>query len=141
MTKLSDVVDNYFGVEVADPYRWLENTDDPAVREWIEEQNRRTRSRLDAIACRDEIADRLRTLWNYPRATAPFCRGGRYFWSENDGLQNQNVYYMSNAPLVDGVSVLDVNTLAADGVVALSVLSVSPCGRYIGYGISKCGSD
>ena len=141
MTKLSDVVDNYFGVEVADPYRWLENVDDPAVREWIEEQNRRTRSRLDAIACRDELADRLRTLWNYPRATAPFCRGGRYFWSENDGLQNQNVYYMGNMPFADGVPVLDVNTLAADGVVALSVLSVSSCGRYIGYGISKCGSD
>src|SRR5438093_784572 len=86
-----DVVDDYHGVKVADPYRWLEELDSAETHAWIEAENAATFSFLGAIPERQKIRERLTKLWNYERYGVPFKEGGRYFFFRNDGLQNQNV--------------------------------------------------
>src|SRR5437879_12623641 len=88
-----DVVDDYHGTKVADPYRWLEDPDAPATRAWIEAQNRLTETYLAAIPARERIRERLRRLWDHPKSGAPFHNAGRYFFFKNDGLQNKSVLY------------------------------------------------
>jgi len=136
-----DVVDDYHGTDVADPYRWLEDPDSAETSAWVEAQNKLTFGYLEGLAARKIITDRLTTLWNYERFTSPYRKGKRYFWSRNDGLQNQSVIY--TAPTFDGDPkvVLDPNTLSADGTVALSGMSVSPNGKLVAYGLSSSGSD
>src|SRR5882672_606175 len=89
----SDVVDDYHGTRVPDPYRWLEDPDSPETRAWIEAQNRLTAAYLAQIPARDGILRRLTQLWDYPKFGAPFHKGGRYFFFKNEGLQNQAVLY------------------------------------------------
>ena len=112
-------VDDYHGVKVADPYRWLEDLDSPQTRAWVEAQNRVTSAYLAAIPEREPVRKRLTELWNYERYGVPVQQGGRYFFTRNDGLQNQNVLYrvdeLGGAPQV----VLDPNTLSHDGTIAL----------------------
>ena len=136
-----DVVDVHHGVTVADPYRWLEDADSAATREWIDAQNRLTRSILDAVPERAELTARLTELWNYERYGLPERHGERWFVTRNDGLQNQAVLYkldsLDGAPQV----LLDPNTLSADGTVALSGLEFSHDGRYLAYGVADGGSD
>ena len=86
-----DVVDDYHGTKVPDPYRGLEDPDAPATRGWIEAENRLTESYLAAIPARERIRERLKRLWDYPKFGAPFHKAGRYFYFKNDGLQNQPV--------------------------------------------------
>ena len=94
-SKKVEVVDDYFGTKVADPYRWLEDETSAETKAWIEEQNRVTFGYLDKIPYREKLKARLTQLYNYPRISAPFRRGDTYFFTKNDGLQNQSVYLHS----------------------------------------------
>ena len=140
-TKKIDQQDNYHGTVVADPYRWLEDANSAETREWVESQNTLTQSVLGQIPGREAIRQRLTKLWNYERYSVPYQEGGRYFYSRNDGLQNQSVLY-SMAKLGDTPRVLlDPNKLALDGTVALAGTAVSPDGKLLAYGTAASGSD
>jgi prolyl oligopeptidase len=136
-----DVSDNYHGTPVPDPYRWLEDVDAPDTRAWVEAQNRVTFAWLEAIPQRDAIRRRLTALWDYPRYGVPVKKGGRYFYSKNDGLQNQAVLYWQAALTAEPREVLDPNRLSPDGTVALSTTAWSNDGRLLAYGTSASGSD
>ncbi len=139
--KKVDQVDDYHGTKVADPYRWLENPDSEDSRAWIEAQNKLTFSFLDQIPERTKIKERLTKLWNFEKYLPPFKEGGRYFYYKNDGLQNQNVLYVTDT--LDGTPrvLLDPNTLSAKGTVALSGLAISHDGKLMAYSLSSAGSD
>jgi prolyl oligopeptidase len=139
--KKIDQVDDYHGTKVTDPYRWLENPDSTESRAWIEAENKITFPYLESLPHREELKERLTTLWNYTRYTAPFKRGGKYFYSKNDGLQNQSVLYVTDMPSKPGKVLLDPNTFSKDGTVALAGLAVTDDGMTLAYGISKAGSD
>jgi len=142
-TQKGDRTDEYHGVRVPDPYQWLENDvrEDAKVSEWVEAQNKVTFGFLQAIPERESIKDLVTRLWNYERYSAPSKVGGRYFWSRNDGLQNQSVFFVAENLADEGRILLDPNTMSADGTVALSGMSVSECGRLLAYGIAEAGSD
>ena len=133
--------DDYHGVAVADPYRWLEDANSEETHAWVEAQNKLTQSYLAQIPRREAIKQRLTQLWNFERFSVPFKEGGRYFYSRNDGLQNQSALYTMKALSDTPRLLLDPNTLAADGTVALAGLAVSPNGKYLAYSISASGSD
>jgi prolyl oligopeptidase len=137
----SNTVDDYHGTKVADPYRPLEDPDAPATRTWIDEENRLTRSFLDAIPERKEIETRLTALWNYERYSPPAKSGGRYFFTKNDGLQNQSPLYVLDRLDGEPRLLLDPNALSTDGTVSLAGRSVSHDGRLLAYGTSSSGSD
>ena len=137
----SDVVDDYHGTRVPDPYRWLEDPDSPESRAWIEAQNRLTAAYLAEIPARGAIRERLTKLWNYPKYGAPFRKAHRYFFFMNDGLQNQSVLYKQASLTADPETLVDPNLLSEDGTVALSTLAVSDDGRLLAYGTSASGSD
>ncbi|MCI0523804.1 MAG: prolyl oligopeptidase family serine peptidase, partial [Acidobacteria bacterium] len=139
--KKVDQIDDYHGVKVADPYRWLEDPDSADSRGWIEAQNKLTFSFLDKIPERAKIKDRLTRLWNYEKYGPPFKEGGRYFYFKNDGLQNQNVLYTLKSLDGEPRVLLDPNKLSTDGTVALSGYAVSEDGKYLAYGLSTSGSD
>jgi prolyl oligopeptidase len=136
-------VDAYHGQTVEDPYRWLEDDvrESMAVLEWVTRQNEVTFEYLKRIPQRNAIEKRLTELWNYEKYSAPYKTGGRYFYSKNDGLQNQDVVYMMDTLDAEPVVLFDPNTWSADGTVALSGMSVSEDGRYVAYGIAEAGSD
>ena len=140
-TRKSEQVDNYHGVEVADPYRWLENPDSEETIAWVKAQNEITFNYLNQIPVRDDIKERLTKLWDYEKYGIPFREGNRYFYFKNNGLQNQSVLYtlknLDDKPEV----LLDPNQLSEDGTVALSGTSISDNGEYLAYGISIAGSD
>lgn len=133
--------DNYFGIEVPDPYRWLEQTDSPAVKQWIEAQNQLTFSYLEQLPHRQHIRQRLEEVWNFARMSPPSREGDYYYYSRNDGLQNQSVIYRRKG--MDGAEqlILDPNQLSPDGTVAVGNWSVSKDGRYFAYSLSSGGSD
>ncbi|MAW59264.1 MAG: S9 family peptidase [Planctomycetes bacterium] len=141
LTATVDQVDVYHGVEVSDPYRWLEDLDGPATREWIEAQNELTYSYLDEIPFRSAIRDRLEELWNYEKFGTPREEGGRYFYSYNDGLQNQSVLYVQEGLEGTPRVLIDPNTFSADGTVSMAGWSPSPDGQFLAYAISEGGSD
>ncbi len=140
-TQKTNQVDVYHGVEVADPYRWLEDDNAPQTEAWVEAQNMVAFGYLDAIPERDAIRERLTRLWNFERYGAPFKMGGRYFFSRNDGLQNQSVLYVTRSLDAEPRVLLDPNRLSEDGTVALRSYSVSDDGRFLAYGLSTGGSD
>ena len=137
----ADQVDDYHGVKVADPYRWLEDLDSQETRTWVEAENNLTFSFLSSIPAHKSIKDRLTKLWNYEKYGIPFKEGNRYFYSRNSGLQNQSVLYTVTS--IDGEPklLLDPNTLSTDGTVALSGMNVSNNGKLLAYGLSASGSD
>src|SRR5213594_152529 len=137
----SDVVDDYHGTRVADPYRWLEDPDSPETRQWIDAENRVTEGYLAHIPQRDTIRARLTQLWNYPKYGTPFHKAGRYCFFKNDGLQNQSVLYKQATLTAEPAVLLDPNLLSEDGTVALSTLALSEDGRLAAYGTSASGSD
>ena len=140
-TRKGDVVDDYHGTKVADPYRWLEDVDSPDTRAWVEAENRVTFGYLEQIPERERIRKRLTELWDYPKYGAPFKKGGRYFFFKNSGLQNQSVLYTQGSLTAEPQVLLDPNMLSADGTVALSILAFSEDGRTMVYGTSGSGSD
>ncbi|HEY5885476.1 MAG TPA: prolyl oligopeptidase family serine peptidase [Pyrinomonadaceae bacterium] len=140
-TKKVEVVDDYFGTKVADPYRWLENESSPEVASWVEAQNKVTFAYLDQIPYRSKIKERLTALFNYAKYSAPTRRGEYFFYTKNDGLQNQSIWYRQKG--LDGTPevLLDPNKLSADGTTKLGQFSLSNDGKYLGYGVSQGGSD
>ena len=134
-------VDDYFGTKVSDPYRDLENADSESTRKWIEAENKLTFDYLAAIPERKRINDKLTALWNYEKYTVPFRDGGRYFFSKNTGLQNQNVLHTAPSLPGEAKPLLDPNTLSKDGTVALSGYDVSDDGKLLAYGLAVAGSD
>lgn len=136
-----DHVDELHGVRVSDPYRWLEDLDSAETKAWVEAQNKVTGAYLSGIHDREAIERRLTELWNYERFSAPSKEGGRYFFSRNDGLQNQNVVYWLDRLDGEPKVLIDPNKLSADGTVALAGASVSPDGKHFAYGLSSGGSD
>ncbi|HWF87741.1 MAG TPA: hypothetical protein VN659_02875, partial [Pyrinomonadaceae bacterium] len=141
VARKGDQVDDYHGVKVADPYRWLEDLDSPETRSWVEAENKLTFAFLESIPQRTAIKDRLTKLWNYEKYGIPFKEGNRYFYTRNSGLQNQAVLYTVTALDAQPKMVLDPNTLSADGTVAVSGLQVSPDGKLLAYSLSASGSD
>jgi len=141
VTKAVDTVDNYFGNKVPDPYRWLENDKSTETAEWVKQQNTLTNDYLSTIPFKEKIKDRLTKLWNYPKYGVPFKGGNNYFYSKNDGMQNQSVIYiqegLSGTPRV----FFDPNKLSSDGTIAVAEISVSHNGKYFGYMTSTGGSD
>ncbi|RUL89101.1 prolyl oligopeptidase family serine peptidase [Tautonia sociabilis] len=136
-----DVVDTYHGTPVADPYRWMEDIDSEETRTWVEAQVALFASYIAEVPARKRLQDRLTQLWDYEKFGIPFEEGGRYFYSYNSGLQNQNVYYTTESLADDGRVLIDPNTFSADGTVALAGLSPTKDGRRIAYAVSDAGSD
>jgi prolyl oligopeptidase len=139
--KRVDQVDDYHGVKVADPYRWLEDTDSAETHDWVEAENKLTFSYLDQIPYRHAIRERMTKLWNYERFTVPEQEGGRYFYQHNNGLQNQNVVLVADSLNAEPRLLLDPNTLSSDGTVALSGASITDDGKLMAYGTAASGSD
>jgi prolyl oligopeptidase len=139
-TRKGDTVDNYFGVEIADPYRWLEDDRSEATAAWVQAQNALTFAYLERISYRDELQARLEELWNYERVSAPFKEGDYTYYYQNDGLQDQSVVYRRKG---DGQAevFLDPNTFSEDGTSSLGQLSFSRDGSIAAYSISEAGSD
>src|SRR6188472_2935188 len=142
-TRRVDQVDEFFGVKVLDPYRWLEADvrESPEVAEWVKKENDVARAYLDAIPQRDAIEKRLTELWNYERYSAPIQKGGKYFYLKNDGLQNQPVLYVADSYKSEGRVLVDPNKWTKDGTVAMSTFRPSNDGRLLGYARSEAGSD
>jgi len=140
-TRATNQVDVYHGVSVPDPYRWLEDDNSPETKAWVEAQNKVTFDYLAKIPQRDPIKQRLTKLWNYERYGVPFKEGSRYFYSKNDGLQNQSVLYTLPTLAAEPRVLLDPNKLSVDGTVALAGLSISDDGNLMAYGLSGSGSD
>ncbi|MCF7973350.1 MAG: S9 family peptidase, partial [Phycisphaerae bacterium] len=136
-------VDVYHGIEVADPYRWLEADvrESDRVAQWVAAENKVTFGYLEKLPDREAIEQRLTQLWDYAKFTAPFKVGGRYYIAKNDGLQNHYVYYVSETLDSEQRVLLNPNDWSKDGTVALGGLSFSDNGRYVAYGIQEAGSD
>jgi prolyl oligopeptidase len=142
-TARENVVETQFGVEVADPFRWLENDvrEDARVREWVTAQNRVTDAYLATLPAREIFRERMRELYDYERFGVPAKKGGRYFYMRNDGLQNQSVLYMRDSLDSAPRMLIDPNGWSVDGATALSEWAASEDGRRIVYGIQDGGSD
>jgi len=142
-TATVDHVDNYHGVDVADPYRWLEDdvreSDD--VENWVTQQNEITFAYLESIPERAIIEKRLKELWDYERYGMPVKEGGRYYYSYNDGLQNQNVIYVQPNLDTEAEMLIDPNTWSDDGTVALASFAPGPDGKHMAYLVQDGGSD
>jgi hypothetical protein len=132
--KKGDVVEDYHGTKVADPYRWMEDPDAKETQAWVDQENVITRGYIDSYPAREAIEDRLKTLFNYERFSVPTREGDRYYYSKNDGLQNQAPIYMQKVGGGDPAMVLDPNTLSADGTVAITGTSYTEDGMLLGYG-------
>lgn len=141
VTRQADQTDDYHGVKVADPYRWLEDDNSAETKAWVEVQNKVTFAYLEQIPQRAAIKSRLTELWNYERYGVPFKQGGHYFIAKNDGLQNQSVLYTMTSLDAEPKLLLDPNKLSADGTVALSGYDISDDGNLMAYGLSTAGSD
>ncbi len=140
-TERGDVVEDFFGTQVADPYRWLENDSLPATAEWIKAQNDVTNSYLAEIPFRGQVKERLTELWNYEKISAPAKHGDYYYYSYNSGLQKQDVIYRKASLEAEGEVFIDPNTLSEDGTKALGTLNFSEDGKYCAYSIAASGSD
>ena len=140
-TQKCDTVDHYFGTAVPDPYRWLEDDYSEQTANWVKAQNKLTQNYLAQIPYRQQMKKHLMEIMNYPKEGAPWKKGDRYFFYRNNGLQNQSVLYYKNSLEGEPVELLDPNKLSADGTVALSTLGISDDGNYLGYAISRNGSD
>jgi len=135
-TKTVKQTDDYHGVKVEDPYRWLEDDNSTETKTWVESENKTTYQYLSQVPYREKVKQRLTELWNYEKMTSIFKKGKLFFSSRNNGLQNQSVLY-SQANLLDMPTVvLDPNLLSKDGG-----MSISKDGTYLAYGVSKAGSD
>lgn len=141
VTAKVDTVDVYFGTEVSDPYRWLENDTSAATTAWVEEQNKVTDEYLNRIPFRKALLDRLTELADYEKISAPAKKHGKFYFFKNDGLQNQSVLYIQDTAESEARVFLDPNKLSDDGTVALSGISFSNNGKYMAYVISRSGSD
>ena len=142
-TKKVDTVTNYFGADVQDPYRWLEDDRSEETEAWVENQNEVTYDYLDKIPFKEELKERLTSIWNYEKVGAPFKEGDYTYFYKNDGLQNQYVIYRyktGDDPSTAKIF-LDPNTFKDDGTISLGNLNFSKNGKIAAYSISEGGSD
>ena len=140
-TPKDQTVDDYFGVKVADPYRWLENDTSAATAQWVEAENKVTNAYLQKIPFRGKLLKRLKEVSNYEKIGTPFKRHGRWYVYKNNGLQNQSVLYVMDKLGGEERVFLDPNRLSVDGTVALKGVWFSHNGKYAAYAISRSGSD
>jgi prolyl oligopeptidase len=140
-TKKGDVVEEHFGVKVADPFRWLEKLDSPDTAAWISSQNAVTFGHLERLADRQAFRKRITELWDYPKLSLPFREAGRLFYRKNSGLQRQAVLYSADSPTSEPKLLIDPNQLSPDGSVALFTVAPSPDGRLLAYSLSEGGAD
>ena len=140
-TRKVEQTDDYHGTKISDAYRWLEDDNSAETKTWVEAQNKLTFAYLNQIPQREKIKVRLTELWNYERYSAPLKAGKHYFYTKNDGLQNQSVWYISESPTDPGRVFLDPNKLSTDGTVALSGLRFTDDGKLAAYGLATAGSD
>lgn len=140
-TRQENVVDEYHGVTIEDPYRWLEDDNSEETKAWVAAQNRVTQAFLAGADTRDEIRNRLEKMWNHPRVGMPSEYGGQWFYTKNSGLQNQSELHVAES--LDGNSrlLLDPNSLSEDGTVALAGYTPSEDGKLLAYSLSNAGSD
>ncbi|MFM2358651.1 MAG: hypothetical protein RLY16_644 [Bacteroidota bacterium] len=140
-TKKVNQVDQYFGKEIADPYRWLEDDNADDTKAWVVAQNEVTHQYLNAIPFRNAIKTRLEEMWNYTKFGSPFKKGDYYYYYKNDGLQNQSVLYrqlgLNGAPEV----FIDPNSMSKDGTAAPGVPSFTHSAKYCAYLLAQSGSD
>ena len=136
------VIDDYFGTRVADPYRWMENSQDPALRKWVEAENRLTESWLAKIPLRRLMASRLKAIWNYPDQSTPEqVLGPRLFFERNTGLQNQSIQYVRDSASAGPRVLVDPNVISPDGSLAFAQGAPSPDGKLLAYALSPAGGD
>ncbi len=140
-TRTVNQVDNYHGVKVSDPYRWLEDDNSEETKAWVKAQNKVTFAYLDTIPEREKIKNRLTELWNYEKYSAPFEQGGKYFYYKNDGLQNQYVLYVADSINDKGRVLIDPNKFSKNGTVALAGIAISDDAKTLAYAIAVAGSD
>lgn len=140
ITKKGETVDVYFGTEIADPYRWLEDDRSEETAQWVKEQNELTFGYLEKIPYRNALKTRMEQLWNYERISSPFSEGDNTYYYKNDGLQNQSVLYLKGKEGKDEVFI-DPNTFSKDGTTSLAGLAFSDNGKLLAYSISEGGSD
>ncbi|PZR25614.1 MAG: S9 family peptidase [Citrobacter freundii] len=140
-TKKISVTDDYHGTKVEDPYRWLEDDNAEATKNWVKEENKVTLEYLATIPIRDRVRARLEKLWDYPRFSSPFKKSGYFYFFKNDGLQNQPVLYRQRGINDDPEEFLNPNTLNKEGIAALGGFNFSKSGKYFSYSIAVAGSD
>ncbi|TBW27008.1 prolyl oligopeptidase family protein [Gramella sp. KN1008] len=140
-TKKVDTVTDYFGTEVKDPYRWLEDDRSEETENWVEAQNEVTFGYLEQIPYRDKLKERLTQLWDYEKLGAPFTEGDYIYFFKNDGLQNQSVLYRKKGEDAEPKVFLDPNKFSEDGTTSLAGMSFSEDGKKVAYAISEGGSD
>jgi prolyl oligopeptidase len=140
-TRRGDVVDDYHGTSVADPYRWLEELGSAETEAWIDSQNALTSGVLERAPARAAIRARLTELLDYPRVSLPVREAGRLFYRRNSGLQKQAPLYRRDTPAGEPTLLLDPNALSPDGSLSLADWSPSPDGRHLAYALSEGGAD
>lgn len=140
-TAKADVVDDYFGTEVPDPYRWLEDDNAPEVKEWVGQQNKVTFGYLENIPFREKIRQRLTDLYDYSRYSSPFRAGEYYFFYKNEGLQNQSVIYIQKGLEGEPEVFIDPNQLSPDGTIRIYLVGFSEDDKYVTFARSEAGSD
>jgi prolyl oligopeptidase len=140
-SRRGDVVDDYHGTRIQDPYRWLEDLNSAETKGWITSQNVVTNALLEKIPQREQIRRRLTELWNYPRVSVPQREAGQLYYRRNSGLQKQAPLYARASLQAEPKLLLDPNTLSADGSISLADWSVSPDGRYLAFALSEGGAD
>jgi len=139
--KDTNIIDDYFGTQVTDPYRWLEDDNSEETAAWVKAQNEVTFDYLENIPFREKIKERLTEIWDYEKVSAPFIVADKYYYYKNDGLQNQSVLFSADELGGDETIIIDPNTFSEDGTVALSGTYFRKDGRYMGYSKSVSGSD
>lgn len=141
VTKKGAVTDNYHGINLADPYRWLEDDNSEETKAWVTAENKVTFDYLNKIPFRDKVKARLSEMWNYPRIGSPSKEGDWYYFSKNDGLQNQSILYRQKGLTGEAEVFLDPNKLSADGTAALGGTVFSESSKYLAYLVAQSGSD
>ena len=136
-----DVVEDYHGTKIADPYRWMEDLDSAEVAEWVAASNRVTDAYLAGLPLREGLNQRLTELWDYPRVSVPVLEGGRLFYSKNTGLQRQSPIYVRADASSPPELVIDPNAISEDGSLSLAQWMPSPDGKLLAYGLAEGGAD
>src|SRR5687767_555407 len=133
-TRKGDVVDDYFGTKIADPFRWMEDLNSAEVKQWVGAQNAVTFKYLDALPLRDALKKRITELYDYPRVSIPYFEGRHWFYQRNTGLQRQSVVFTRETLAGPERVAIDPNQLSPDGSVALSNFVPAPDGVHFAYG-------